>query len=259
MLLKLKNTWLFGLFLATALLGACNSGSTSQVPVTSPIKNMHSDSQLISSKVGIKAGDGKGACEGIIETQTIPQSTGQVYGWCIQLKTSQTKVRWREVFTTPSSPGSWGTLAKTQTLSADKRTSYYNGISELGADKTFFHLWEVSADDPPGHYTFSISVDGIAEPITLAFDMKPVPRIAPKTSQQPMGKIDMLLNDIDTGQVIGKEKYHLVFNDDPAIEYRGMTDDSGLLRLDAPVGRYTLNLENAAFLDNDIQIESVDQ
>lgn len=240
--LKLATILLVTLLTTSSLLTACNSTLTKPTEATTP--TTAPSIQFVQGSVGIPQTSGEGACGLLIPTTTLPLVDGQTYGWCIQLKTTQPTVSWREELTAPASQVSWGTLAKNQTISADKRTSTREDTSVLDANKTLSKLWTIRADDPPGRYTFRISIDGIAEPIVLAFDLKPVASISPKNTQQRMGTINLHLVDVYTHESIGKEKYHLVFNDDPRIKYTGITDDAGFIRLNAPVGDYTLNFES---------------
>ena len=89
---------------------------------------------------------------------------GTPVGWVIKLDTSQPTVRWREEFTTPVPPQTWGLTAdkadtKLPNLSADKRTATIERRVPVKSD--IFHHWTLDASDPAGPYTMRVWVEDV--------------------------------------------------------------------------------------------------
>jgi hypothetical protein len=92
------------------------------------------------------------------------------YGWVMQVKTDRPTVHWREEFTLPAPPTSWGTEGFNTQVSQDAKTA----VTERDvtpANGLILNAWKVAPGDPKGHYTMRVVVDGIAER-TFEFDVQ---------------------------------------------------------------------------------------
>lgn len=96
-----------------------------------------------------------------VPTNVVPFSVNQAYGWIIVVKTSAKTVRWREEFTLPAAPRTWGgpepigTRANSddgRTTITEREVSPQNGV--------IFNTWAVAAGDPTGSYRMRISING---------------------------------------------------------------------------------------------------
>jgi hypothetical protein len=91
----------------------------------------------------------------------VPLVVNQAYGWVIVIKTSAKTVRWREEFTLPAEPATWGGPEPigTRSMSDDRRTT----ITERDVSPqngVIFNSWAVATGDPSGTYRMRISIEG---------------------------------------------------------------------------------------------------
>jgi hypothetical protein len=96
-----------------------------------------------------------------VATNRVPLVVDQAYGWVIVIKTSAKTVRWREEFTLPAAPATWGgpDPSATRSMSDDARTTITE--REVSAqDGVILHAWSVAAGDPAGTYRMRVSIDG---------------------------------------------------------------------------------------------------
>jgi hypothetical protein len=107
-----------------------------------------------------------------IPTRSVPFVENQVYGWIIVIKTNKPKIKWREEFTLPSSPITWGG-SETQglnTISHDRKTSVIE--REIKLDRGLIsNRWTIAPGDPKGRYVIHVIIDGIMER-TFEFDVQ---------------------------------------------------------------------------------------
>jgi len=110
----------------------------------------------------------------ILTTSTsVPLKVGQHYGWSILLKTSKPAVKWREEFTLPSAPATWGggdAPDPRRTVSSDRKTSVLE-VEAVPERDTIDHMWEVVPGDPEGHYVIRVTIDGANEQV-FEFDVR---------------------------------------------------------------------------------------
>ena len=98
---------------------------------------------------------------GFVPTASVPLIPNQPYGWIIRLRTDKAKVKWREEFTLPVKPATWGTAEElgTRSVSEDGRTSVTE--REVAPDQgLIFNTWSVAAGDPAGKYVIRVFVEG---------------------------------------------------------------------------------------------------
>lgn len=96
-----------------------------------------------------------------VPSTVVPLIVGQAYGWVIVVRTSSKTVRWREEFTLPAEPATWGPREPigTRSMSDDRRTTITE--REVGTQNgVLFNSWSVAAGDPVGTYRMRVSIDG---------------------------------------------------------------------------------------------------
>ena len=102
----------------------------------------------------------EGAKEPLKLASVVPLVPGQVFGWIMEVDTTKDVVHWREEFSLPEAPASWGGEAEGHyILSADRRVA----TSERATAPTkgmIFNTWTIAAGDPPGHYRIRVFVEG---------------------------------------------------------------------------------------------------
>lgn len=94
-------------------------------------------------------------------TNVIPLRVRQNYGWRIVLRNPPATVRWREEFTLPSKPVSWGGGARAgqRSLAGDGRTLVTERtVKPVGG--VISNAWQVLPGDPRGRHQIKVSVDG---------------------------------------------------------------------------------------------------
>lgn len=102
----------------------------------------------------------------------VPLVVGQGYGWIINLKTDKRTVHWREEFTLPSAPTSWGTPNEgfQPSISPDRKVSVLEQDASLEKGSLIFNTWAVAPGDPIGKYKIRVIVDKAVEH-TFEFDV----------------------------------------------------------------------------------------
>jgi hypothetical protein len=106
-------------------------------------------------------------------TTAVPHRVDQKYGWIVYLRTTKTKVKWREEFTLPASPETWGLdgVPGRNSISADRRTSITENEEELGPLGVILNIWQVERGDPRGRYVIRLIIEDRLER-TFEFDVQ---------------------------------------------------------------------------------------
>jgi hypothetical protein len=94
----------------------------------------------------------------------------QPYGWVVALKTTQSKIKWREEFILPSAPATWDNQGGTHTVSPDRTVS----VTEREVEPTrgiIFNSWSVAEGDPKGRYVIRLTIEN-ATPIVFEFNVE---------------------------------------------------------------------------------------
>lgn len=109
---------------------------------------------------------------GFSPATTVPLKPGQAYGWVIDLKTNQTEVSWKEEFTLPAKPATWGIPEPlgSRSTSSDGRTTTTQRRVSLDRG-TIFNAWSVAPGDPAGRYVIRVSVEGLPAQV-FEFDVR---------------------------------------------------------------------------------------
>jgi hypothetical protein len=103
-------------------------------------------------------------------TKTVPLTPNQEFGWIIGVTTSKPTVRWREEFTTPAPPESWGPIEGKHEISADRKVSILERETE--PQRGFlFHTWAISPGDPKGRHVMKVTIED-APPVVFEFDVE---------------------------------------------------------------------------------------
>jgi len=102
--------------------------------------------------------------------KTVPLTPNQEFGWIIGVTTSKPTVKWREEFTVPTPPETWGPIDGKHEISADRRVSTLE--REVTPERGFlFHSWAISPGDPKGRHTIKVTVED-APPVVFEFDVE---------------------------------------------------------------------------------------
>jgi hypothetical protein len=96
-----------------------------------------------------------------VPSALVPLVPDQAYGWIIRVRTEKAKIKWREEFTLPAKPTTWGAAEPvgTRSVSNDGRTSVTE--REVSPDRgLIFNSWSVAPGDPKGRYIIRVFIDG---------------------------------------------------------------------------------------------------
>ena len=161
--------------LVTLTLVGCDRGESPSSKNTSSespgSKNTPSESlQVARAEFGLFHVDESGKTT-FVPSKKVPLSVNQGYGWIVTLKTTQAKVKWREEFTLPAAPTTWGDSAKgSHTVSPDRKVSITE--REVAPEHgVIFNSWAVEAGDPKGRYVIRVTIEK-ASPIVFEFDVE---------------------------------------------------------------------------------------
>ncbi|HTO49597.1 MAG TPA: hypothetical protein VML91_18315 [Burkholderiales bacterium] len=103
-------------------------------------------------------------------TKTVPLTPNQEFGWVIGVTTSKPTVRWREEFTVPTPPETWGPTEGKHEISADRKVSILE--REVTPERGFlFNAWTIAPGDPKGHHVIRVTVED-APPVVFEFDIE---------------------------------------------------------------------------------------
>ncbi len=106
-----------------------------------------------------------------ISTKEVPMIENQGYGWIIHLQTKKPKIRWREEFTLPAAPTTWGDReAQKHSISEDKKVSVLEREVEP-EDGLIFNFWSIAAGDPKGRYVIRVIIEDTLERV-FEFEVK---------------------------------------------------------------------------------------
>jgi len=121
--------------------------------------DQHRTKEEVTGVFGILVKDAEGK-ERFVETDIVPLVENQAYGWIIRLGRGFDKVKWREEFTLPAAPKTWGTTETegTREISTDKKISVTEKET-LVREGRIFNFWSVAAGDPIGKYVIRVFID----------------------------------------------------------------------------------------------------
>ena len=102
--------------------------------------------------------------------KTVPLIPNQEFGWVIGVTTSKPTVTWREEFTVPTPPETWGPTEGKHQISADRKVSILE--REVTTERGFlFHSWAISPGDPKGRHVIKVTIED-APPVVFEFDVE---------------------------------------------------------------------------------------
>jgi hypothetical protein len=107
-----------------------------------------------------------------VPSASVPLVPDQAYGWIIRIRTDKAKIKWREEFTLPFRPWTWGPAEPlgTRSVSNDGQTSVTE--REVSTDRgLIFNSWSVASGDPKGKYIIRVFIEGSLAK-TFEFDVK---------------------------------------------------------------------------------------
>ncbi len=103
-------------------------------------------------------------------TKTVPLQPNQEFGWVIGVTTTKPTVKWREEFTVPYPPETWGPVEGKHELSADRKVSILE--REVTPDRGFlFNAWTIAPGDPKGRHVIKVTVED-APPVVFEFEIE---------------------------------------------------------------------------------------
>lgn len=106
-----------------------------------------------------------------VSTKEVPMIENQGYGWIIQLETKKPRIRWREEFTLPSAPATWGDReTQKNSISGDGRVSVIEREVEP-EDGLISNFWSVAPGDPKGRYVIRVIIEDTLERV-FEFEVK---------------------------------------------------------------------------------------
>ena len=127
--------------------------------------------EVVSAKFGLFSFDEGGKVQ-FVPTKTVPLSVDQAYGWIVVLKTNKLKIAWREEFTLPSAPATWGEQPPGgQTVSPDQKVSVLEREVVLSGGQVISNVWTVADGDPKGPYVMRLFIEN-ARPILFEFNVE---------------------------------------------------------------------------------------
>jgi hypothetical protein len=102
----------------------------------------------------------------------VPYRENQGYGWIILLKTNKSRIKWREEFTLPASPKTWGEGEKQGLRSISPDRKYSVTEREVTPDDgLIYNSWAVAPGDPRGRYLIRVIIEGIKE-VSFEFEVQ---------------------------------------------------------------------------------------
>ena len=103
-------------------------------------------------------------------TKTVPLTPNLEFGWVIGITTTKPTVKWREEFTLPAAPETWGPVEGRHELSADRKFSVLE--REVTPDRGFlYNAWTISPGDPKGRHVIKVTIED-APPVVFEFDIE---------------------------------------------------------------------------------------
>jgi hypothetical protein len=107
---------------------------------------------------------------GFRPAKTVPLTPDQPFGWVIGLTTAKSTVKWREEFTVPYPPATWGPVDGKHELSADRKVSILE--REVTPERGFvFNSWTIAPGDPRGRHVIKVTIED-APPVVFEFDVE---------------------------------------------------------------------------------------
>ncbi len=95
------------------------------------------------------------------ESSRVPLIPGQQYGWLIAIKSNQAAVKWKEEFSLPTDPKTWGVdePVGTRRISKDRKTSVTERTAQV-VNGHIFNVWSVAEGDPRGPHSIRVYASG---------------------------------------------------------------------------------------------------
>ncbi len=103
-------------------------------------------------------------------TNTVPLTPNLEFGWVIGVATAKPTVKWREEFTVPTPPETWGPTVGKHEISADRKVSILE--REVTPEGGFLsNSWIISPGDPKGRHVIKVTVED-APPVVFEFEVE---------------------------------------------------------------------------------------
>jgi hypothetical protein len=103
-------------------------------------------------------------------TKTVPLKPEQSFGWIINVTTKKPTIKWREEFTVPYPPETWGPVEGKHQISPDRKVSILE--REVTPERGFvFNSWTIAPGDPKGRHVMKVTIED-APPVVFEFDIE---------------------------------------------------------------------------------------
>jgi hypothetical protein len=137
----------------------------------SAVQPMIPEDIIISAEFGLFNPPDSGK-EPFVPTRVVPLTENQSYGWIILLETRKPKIRWREEFTLPSAPSTWGDGVPdaSRAICGNGRVSVMEREVEPEQGR-ISNSWSVAPGDPRGRYVIRVIIEGNLERV-FEFDVQ---------------------------------------------------------------------------------------
>jgi hypothetical protein len=162
----------FALLLALLLLalGACEQAKPPEPPPRpEPAARAQPSVQIEQAAFGVfnRTADGRVAFK---PSKTVPLTPDQSFGWVIGVTTTKPAVKWREEFTVPAPPETWGPVEGKHEISADRKVSILE--REVTPERGFvFNSWTIAPGDPKGRHVIKVTIED-APAVVFEFDIE---------------------------------------------------------------------------------------
>ena len=95
-----------------------------------------------------------------VPAKIVPFIPNQGYGWVILLRTDKPKIKWREEFTLPEKPNTWGDPETTGSRSVSTDGLVSTTEREVSTDRgVISNAWAVAPGDPKGRYVIRVFIE----------------------------------------------------------------------------------------------------
>lgn len=110
-----------------------------------------------------------------VPVNTVPLIVGQEYGWRVEIKTKKPMIKWREEFTLPAAPVTWGNVE--HTVLKDRRVSVMEREVST-SEGIILNTWSVAKGDPAGRYILRVLIDEQYEQLFVFDVQSPVKKLS---------------------------------------------------------------------------------
>ncbi len=165
----LDKTMAFNLSCITAIMAVTflfNADTCYALPAAKPIAPGSKNYEVLKAEFGLFVPENPQSGT-FTPSDHVPNVTDQSYGWIITLRTTSARIRWREEFTLPEVPATWGNPESdvTRMVSPDGKTLVTENVVAPDQNPATGHAfinnaWSVESSDPVGRYRIRVYIEG---------------------------------------------------------------------------------------------------